>query len=433
MRSKLNYSKAETDFKPLQLYRFPFALMNFSIIVLFFIIYSSVILGMRVPGGLGAVMGIPGYYLSTVLYIRYMFVVVEYTSLGYNELPKLSGAMIFPANDDRLWKEVLLVILLLLGYHEMLILGWQTIYSVVALIVFPLATAIITIEHSFSGALSPKVWLHMIRSIDLSVHLITYVVLQSITIIVISNFVTDFYDIYPLTQTAQLFVILVLLMLMFRSLGIVLHASADKLGISTKFSAEAAKANADQVEQQIVEDLMSRLHKLSATENYKDAWQLLSDHLQKDNYTSLSSVFDRLKNLQDPYLSLKLGQEYIERLVLKNNISEAWRVFDYCHLTPGIDFYLRSGNSVLKLAETADSEDQYRAIEQLLACFETEFPNHPRAAEALLIQARIHCNQLNDFHQARTILLDLESRFPEIAQFKAYRETRALLEKAGQS
>jgi hypothetical protein len=227
--------------------------MNLSIIILFFMVYSSVMLGMRVPGGLGAVMGIPGYYLTTVLYVRYMFVVVEYTSLGYNELPKLTGAMVFPTNDDRLWKEVLLVILLLLGYHEMVILGWQTAYSVVALIVFPLATAIITLEHSFFGAISPKVWWHMIRSFDLSVQLVTYVVLQSITIVVISNFVNNFFDVHPLTQAVQLFVILVLLMLMFRSLGIVLHVSADKLGVSTRFSEEKAKSAVNQIELEKVE------------------------------------------------------------------------------------------------------------------------------------------------------------------------------------
>jgi hypothetical protein len=178
---------------------------------------------------------------------------------------------------------------------------------------------------------------------------------------------------------------------------------------------------------------MFKLHKFSSVENYDEAWQLLSDHLQKYNYASLPSVFDRLRKLQDPFLSLKLGQEHIDRLVLKNSMSEAWRVFDYCRSIPGFDFYLRSGNSVLKLAETANSDEQYRGIEQLLACFEAEFPNHPRTGEALLIQARIRCIQMNDFDQARAILSDLDMRFPELAQHAAYRETCALLENDGYS
>ena len=42
--------------------------------------------------------------------------------------------------------------------------------------------------------------------------------------------------------------------------------------------------------------------------------------------------------------------------------------------------------------------------------------------------ASIFCNQLNDFDSARTIMTDLDLRFPEMQQHDHYYPTRAVLE-----
>ena len=102
---------AKKKFKPLQLFRFPFTIMNFSLTIVFLMVLSSAAISLRTPGGIGFVMAAPGLYLTTILYIQYMFINVEYTSLGYQELPKISASMVFPTHDDRLPKQVFLVLL----------------------------------------------------------------------------------------------------------------------------------------------------------------------------------------------------------------------------------------------------------------------------------------------------------------------------------
>ena len=49
-----------------------------------------------------------------VLFTQYSFVVIEYTSRGYQEVPKLSGSMVFWNNDMRMWQVITIVLTALL-------------------------------------------------------------------------------------------------------------------------------------------------------------------------------------------------------------------------------------------------------------------------------------------------------------------------------
>jgi hypothetical protein len=428
MQDKWQPGPPAAQFEPLQLFRFPFTFVNIGITVLFLIFLSGAAYMLRIPSGGIVMISVPGLYLTAILYTHYMFIIVEYTSLGFQVLPKISGAMVQPTYDQRLIKGVVVVVVLLYGYHQINNETIESMYICFVLLVFPLTTAVITIERVFFRALNPLVWWQMAKEIGLSRHALTYLIIQVGAMVLISDFLSRIHEIHQGYFIPYIFSILIVLMWMFRSLGILLHDRANELGILVSYSKEKDIADQESYEGRRIEDFVRTLHDLSSSNRYKEARQLLEERLEQDNYLTEAFYFNRLQKLQDPHLAKKMGQNYIEKLISNDEQHEAWRVFDFCTSAPGFEFRLLSGQSVLSLADSADSITRFAAITKQLLKFESDFPGHPGTADALLLAARNYCNHLNDFDKARVIIGSLESRFPQMQQNKKYQATRALLE-----
>jgi hypothetical protein len=401
--------------------------VNIGITLLILIFLSGAAYMLRIPSGAFVLISVPGLYTAAILYIHYMFVIVEYTSLGYQELPKISGAMVYPTYDQRLMKEVVVIGVLLFGYHQISDPTVELVYICFVLLIFPLVTAVITIERVFFRALNPLVWWQMIKEIGPSREAFIYLLIQAGTMALISDFLIRIHEVHQGYFIPYIYAILVMLMWMFRGLGILLHSNADALGLLVRYSEEKDIADQTSYENQQVENFVRTLHDLCSASKYKDAWRLLSHRLEQDKYLTEAFYFDRLKKLQDPHLAKRMGQAYIEKLIQNNAQYEAWRVFDFCASAPGFEFQLLSGRSVLSLAESADSIARSGTIVKYLVNFDSKFPDHPATADAYLLAARIYCSQLNDFDKAREILSVLESRFPETAQNPKFQATRAIL------
>ena len=428
MHKKLQHVPPTAQFESLHLFRFPFTMVNILITLMFFIFLLGPALLLMIPTGSMILRAIPVLYLTTVLYTQYMFIIVEYTALGYQVLPKMSFAMTQPTHDHRFIKEILVIVVLLLIYHQISSEILRSIYIWFVLVIFPLVTAVIAIERTFFRALNPLVWWQIIKEIGPSRQAFTFIAIQFGTWGLISDFVTRFYEIPFQYVVVYIFAILTMLMWMFRSLGIMLHDRADQLGILVQYSEEKDIAEQESFENQQIEKFVRTLHELSSSNKYKEARQLLSDRLEQDKYSTEAFYFNRLRKLQDPHLAKKLGQNYIEKLILSGEQQEAWRVYEFCASAPGFEFKLLSGQSVISLAEAADSTARIAAITNQLLKFESDFPGHPATADALLLAARNYCNHLNDFDKARVIISTLEFRFPQMQENKKFQATRAALD-----
>lgn len=427
MNDKWQPGPPKAQFESLHLFRFPFTLVNIGITTLFLMFLAGAAYMLRIPSGAFVLISIPGLYIAVILYTHYMFIIVEYTSLGYQVLPKISGAMIRPTYDQRLFKELIVLVALLYGYHQISNVTMQSIYICFALLIFPLTTAVITIERVFYRALNPLVWWQIVKKIGPSRHAIIYLFIQAGTMVLISDFLTRMLEINQIYFIPYIASILIMLMWMFRSLGIMLHDHADELGILVRYSEAKDIADQESYQNQQVENFIRTLHELSASNKYKEARQLLFEQLKQDEYSTEAFYFNRLEKLQDPHLAKRMGQNYIEKLISNDEQHEAWRVFDFCASARGFEFKLSSGQSVISLAESADSFVRFAAITKHLDKFEIDFPNHPATEDALLLAAWIYCNHLDDFDKARVIITELESRFPQIQQNKKFQATRTVL------
>jgi hypothetical protein len=428
MHNKWLAGPPAAQFEPLHLFRFPFTIVNIGVNLLFLILLSGAAYMLRIPSGAFVMVSIPGLYIAAILYTHYMFIIVEYTSLGYQVLPKISGAMIRPTYDQRLFKEVVVVVVLLYGYHQISNVTIQSIYICSTLLVFPLITAVITIEKLFFRALNPIVWWQMIKEIGPSRQAFMYLMIQLGTMALIADFLTRIHVIHQGYFIPYIFSILILLMWMFRSLGIMLHDRADALGLLVRYSKDKDVAEQESYENQQIEDFVRKLHSLCSSNKYQEAWQLLSARLEQDRYSTEAFYFNRLQKLQDPHLAKRMGLNYIEKLISNDEQHEAWRVFEFCTSAPGFEFKPLSGQSVIRLAESADSVARFAIITNQLLRFESDFPNHPAIADALLLAARNYSNHLNDPDKARVIIATLESRFPQMQKNKKFQATRTVLE-----
>ena len=182
-----------TPFESLHLFRFPFTTVNILITLMFLIFLAGPALLLMIPMQAMILRAIPVLYLSTVLYTQYMFVIVEYTSQGYQVLPKMSFSMIQPTHDHRLFKELVVIVILLLGFHQIRDPSVQPIYIGFALLILPLATVVITIEHTFFRALNPGVWWQIIKRIGPSRQALIYVILQLTTVGLIADLIRRFF------------------------------------------------------------------------------------------------------------------------------------------------------------------------------------------------------------------------------------------------
>jgi len=102
-------------------------------------------------------------------------------------------------------------------------------------------------------------------------------------------------------------------------------------------------------------------------------------------------------------------------------------VLEFCYTANGKEYQLTSGAAVLKLVDHADTFMRKEILAHLLAHFDTDFPGHRRAGEALLRAARLSANDLDDFDGATALLDRIRTNFPAVSASEEFRTLEAVL------
>jgi len=171
-------------------------------------------------------------YVSSLLYLGYLFVITEQTSYGHQRIPPLS-AQVLQQEKGRIFKLIILVIMFFSYGYVLQAPLLQIIFALTSLIIFPVSMSVLILTASLIAAINPVKWIAAIRAIRMDFKLVNYLGWQLATMGLIYVL---------LTQDMGWTNILVTLafvsasITMFGSLGVALHSNANELGIDVLFS-----------------------------------------------------------------------------------------------------------------------------------------------------------------------------------------------------
>jgi hypothetical protein len=287
-------------------------------------------------------------------------------------------------------------------------------------------TAILAIEQSLVVAINPWQWLQVMRAVRTDAQFLRFLLLQ------IGLFLLGIMSIYLGTGFfGRLLIVaatLIAAVLVFRALGIIMHANAEALGMPVTFGKKQVD---DAREAQIGAELgefTTALYALCLADRHAEAMQKLETHLSADRFRSEGRIFDTIRAFDDPRLGLKAGQGYIGRLVAAQDLRRAWAVLSFCFEENGGRYALLTGDVVIKLANSAMAHSEKAIAAHLLCRFDTDFPRHPLAGKALLAGILLVIEQSSDLTGARELFARVASGYPQLRRSRNYRTAKKLLE-----
>lgn len=405
-----------TAFEPLQTFRFPFRLTALLTWLLFSLLFVLATVSLKVPAFY--IRSLFLWVAAVVLFSQYTFLVLEYTSRGYQEVPKLSGSMVFTSNDMRIWQVVAIgVVATALGTLVTDNLG-RIAFAAVLFVMLPVAVSGVVLGGNLGLALNPLTWLNTLRGFGLNRASVTFSALQALLMTAAALLVTRFGDVDGVHLLWMVPLLLLLAITTVRALGVLLNSRAEHLGLLVNQSAEshAAAVQAHQVAG--FHSFLSGLYPLMRADRAGEAWTMLLEQLQRGQWSTAPAALDHLKTWEDQRLALRLALEMIERHIGANELARAWALFDYAHRATAGDIKLLSGRTALALAYCASGKTQSQQAAHALAHFGRDFPNHPGADEALklrlqlaLVDPEIDVGDIHrDLKGRRALIADPEAR-----------------------
>lgn len=120
------------------------------------------------------------------------------------------------------------------------------------------------------------------------------------------------------------------LILIFRSLGVLVHANAANLGLPVRFSAEIEAAQINENERRALSDFALSLYQQVEAHRVNEAFARYQSRIAEDKFKSEEALWDIIRERSNPALAIRAGQGLIERLVKAGNLRDAWQVLIYC-------------------------------------------------------------------------------------------------------
>ncbi len=410
-------------FETLEVALFSLRAANIAIVILFTLIFSYMLGAFRIVGPQAAVAMAVLAYVSCVFFIGYLFVIVEYTTMGYQEIPKISGNLL-TTERSRLVKELVLISFFISLFLVLESPYLKLLFVIASLIIFPVSTAVIIMEESLISALNPVKWVGIVMDFKADTVFVQYLAIQGVTMF--AGYLALFVNM-GLVNLVTMAVFLMLLMTLFRALGVLLHSNADTLGIPVRFGKQVEEEQVRLADDRELSEFTTELYQLSDTGRVKKAWELLEERLKKEKFETEADFFARISKWDKPLLAVKAGQGFVERLVKRGDFRTAWNVLEYCYVNNNHSYRLTSSNVILKLMASAETKLNKTIIVTLIEHFEEDFPDHPKRADALLAAARFTAEDLDDFERAREMLDQLHSKYPEIYSDKGYQALTVIL------
>ncbi|XOV87698.1 MAG: hypothetical protein ACFHX7_22540 [Pseudomonadota bacterium] len=356
---------------------------------LIWLFYSIILSGLLIVARFTPVWLISGIWwvIFGLPFLQFCLNVVESTALGANKVPPLTmGGM----KDGRVYALLGICIGLsaarTLAPPDLVILA-----DFLTLLIFPALLASIAMRHSLATTLNPLFMWQFIRQMGLNMAGLRLLLLSALLLTLLTAGTH-----LPLLASIPGTVLLgstaiYLTLLLCRCTGALLHVRRLELGLKTMDSDEQRNAATRRAEHLERQEFLVPVLEHSRANRYNKAWEILEPRLKKDRYATEHLFYDELRGWTDRTLAHKLAQGYLARLT-ESNTEQAWRIYADIQACEAGNYRLASGETVLRLAETASTDAQRRIILDTLKHFDDDFPGHPKSRQALLIGADMACH-----------------------------------------
>jgi hypothetical protein len=205
---------------------------------------------------------------------------------------------------------------------------------------------------------------------------------------------------------------MLLLILMFRSTGALLHVQRDKMGIVTDFSEEQAQQEVEHNYRDAAIELLKQARLVQKLDSTKAAWKMIEDDLKKHAYRDDQIYLALLRELTNRQLLYRHASGLVDR-ALPREVTHAWAILVEMDTESQSRFLLRNGSTLLKLVGTAQNRQERLLLLRLLERFDQDFPTHPKLRQAMLFASELSL-LLDDDDRARQNLVRVQTLSGEI-------------------
>jgi hypothetical protein len=410
-------------FEKMEVYSFPFRLGNLLSILFFTLIFSYLIGAARTFGAASMLYSIMLSYVSLVLFFGSLFIITDFSTLGYQEIPNVSPNVL-KSERGRFTKVFIIICAILSQFLLIESLSLKVVYLSLCLILLPLAISVLILESKLLSALNPLKWAAVLMGVKFDSYVMQYFILQISSLFV--GYVALFLD-YGFYNLISMAAFLAVLTALFRSLGVVIHSNANALGLKVQYSKEIEDAQKIRANGKGTSDFCDSIYLQWTSGQQKMAWERLQEKILEDNYDCDADMFDRISRWADPALAVRFGQTYLERLVKQGSIDTAWSVLEFCFEKNNKEYKILTAATLVALSKAADSFERKSIIVSILRYFEEDFPHHPETAQILLYAAKIAADDLDDFKKAKIFMRILRRNYPAIYSDATYLALRKIL------
>lgn len=417
---------AVDHFESLQIVGFVFRVENLLLVIPFIIFWSFLLINyMAVSGTAGLfviVRSVMGIFLSLALFFCYLLVVLDYTSRGHQKPPKISGDLI-DKNKGKFFKGILSLSFFMSAAATLGGSEWLSWFAAISLFILPMVLSIIAIQESFSRAMNPLNWFLFVAALSWDKQLAKYLVCYGLLILSLEWTFTqqDFARVIPAVTVSTM-----LLVALFRSIGVLVHANAESLGLPIQFSHEIEQQQIAENLRRDESDFSADLYRLVQADKINEAWSEFQNHLKQTDELALARFWPVISKWPNPALALLAGQVYIEQLVKQQNYQTAWQVLAVCFDRNGNEFKLLNAKSTLALTATAETNQQKKLAVELLRFFAKDFPNHPDSPAAMLNAVELMLGEDPTSASAKKMLRDLRIKYPQLAKQTKFQQLKSL-------
>jgi tetratricopeptide (TPR) repeat protein len=359
-----------------------------------------------------------------MLFIKYAYVVLEHTAQGYLHAQRIRGKLL-TENLETLFKQLFVVFLFFIGLSELSGLTNKAPFYLGMLfttLVFPASIMVLAVEHRLMRAINPASLLGMIRRIGNAYFIMCLFLLMLLmgTIQAVDMMVE--YLPASIYMPVSYFIIMFFTLVMFNLMGYVLYQYHEELGYSVQQGNN--ESNDPEPRLQETESALRKIEILFHEGKLVEAEERLVQMIQKHPANmQYRERFHRLLLARGDLDGLRIySADYIGRLMLDNQPSEAFRVFTECYELDK-NFKFGNGRQRFAMAQLLNKNGQARAALNLLTNLHLDFPGYEGILDAYLLAARILCESFNEDKKAHQILEFLQKKYPQhprISQVKEY-------------
>lgn len=356
------------------------------------------------------------YLVFSIFFFSYGFDVIENTTLGYAKAPSFGNA--FSGSRKRLVRQVLL---LSLGFTLIEItpepLQWIAISMLLA--VAPAISSSIVFHERIGSALNPlRVW-HFISNMGLG-----YMALRLLTtsVLLLCLYVASGELELSSTMEGKALVsggAVMLVLMMFRATGTLLHIRREELGIRTEFSVEQNEQQSRRRERKKVSAFLDKVKTEFKLKGVESGYRMLELELKRHKFRDDAIFYELLKEMADRRLLYRFAGGYVGRLI-DVETGRAWAILLEMHGEAQGKFQLGSGSDLLRLTKTAETRGERLALLELMERFQEDFPQHPEVRLAWLAAAELAL-LVDDKDRARSHIARVGSSAGKIDQARVER------------